>query len=370
MDKKKKIGLIVLLGIIIIMLLLFVGIEYKQKGENKDIDVVNSISIYPVKDSKMIKFYEKVEGYINIYDYKNEEVISTYECQNEECGVCDAYTVCSGATLNDLGKITIFDYNENEVSSSFDGKFNPSKLILFDAINGKKISEYNDIISSYSLKSNSGSTKYIILVNKDNQTAIVDLNDNYLKNYSNKKYVISSYEGQWVSSSSYLTENDMIVTIDNDKYGIERITEDKVLINHDYDEIMLCDIVNYQNSDLYASKYFKARNGNKWSLYSLDKGTRVIENDFNKIYLLSENVIVVYNDGYITFIDYDGNNIINDKIEVSNLFESMPNLPEGISFTYNDNTVEILISDGTNYDNRVISRYEYNLDTNNLSKLS
>lgn len=112
--------------------------------------------------------------------------------------------------------------------------------------------------------------------------------------------------------------------------------EDKVLINHDYDEIMLYDVVSYSSLDLYAGKYFKARIGNKWSLYSLDTGNKDIDKVFDKIYLLDENTIAVYDGEYISFIDYKGNNVSDDKIKVSNLFESMPKLPEGISLTFKD----------------------------------
>lgn len=146
--------------------------------------------------------------------------------------------------------------------------------------------------------------------------------------------------------------------------------EDKVLINHDYDEIMLYDVVSYSSLDLYAGKYFKARIGNKWSLYSLDTGNKDIDKVFDKIYLLDKNTIAVYDGEYISFIDYKGNNVSDDKIKVSNLFESMPKLPEGISLTFKDLVVEISISEGTDYNNRIFSRYSYNLDTKVLEKIS
>lgn len=366
MDKKKSMGLMV--GGVIIILLIVVGVIFDDTKDNDD-DVINNVAIFPIKDGKTIKFYEKIDGSTSVYDYENKDAISVYECVNEECGYCDAYTVCSGAQINDFGKITLFDYNVDEVSISRDGGFNPCKLILFDVLNGKKISEYSDIVSSYSLESGD-STKYVVLVNKNNLTAIIDLNGNYIKDYSNKDYVISSYEGQWISSSSYLVSSDMIVTISNNKYGIEKITEDKLLIEHKYDEIMLTDIVNYESADLYASRYFKARTGNKWSLYSFDTGNKVIDNDFDRIYLLDENTIIIYNDGYILFVDYEGNNVSDEKIKVSNLFEVMPKIPEGISFTVDGEIVKISISEGTNYDELVFSSYEYNLNTKKLEKIS
>lgn len=384
MNKKKIMW--VISGGIMVILLIFVGIFFKLENaiENMDKDIKdnvddtnevnNNVDIFPVKDGRMIKFYKTVEGFYNVYAYENEEVLSTYECVNEECGYCNTYTVCSGSQLkNTLGKITLFDYNINEVSSSQDGSFNPCKLILFDALNGKKISEYDDIVSSYSLDSDYGinaSTKYIILVNKNNLTSIVDLSGNYIKNYSNKEYVISSYEGKFISKSSYLVSSDMIVTINNNKYGIEKISEDKLLIDYKFDEIMLSDIVNYESVDLYSSKYFKARIGDKWSLYSFDTGNKVIDNDFDRIYLLDDNTIVIYNDGYISFIDYEGNKIIDDKIKVSNLFANLPSIPEGIKFTIESEVVKISINEGTNYDDYVSSSYEYNLSTKKLEKIS
>lgn len=107
---------------------------------------------------------------------------------------------------------------------------------------------------------------------------------------------------------------------------------------------------------------------NKWYLFNLD-GTRVIEQGYDKIYLLDESNMAVYDNGYISFVDYTGNLVCDDKIKVSSLFGSMPKNPEGIKFDIFDNIVDIRYEEGTDWDNSKSYHYTYNLDTKILTKV-
>jgi len=335
-----------------------------------------NIDVFPIKTGKTIKFYKRVNGYFHVDDYKNEKEISKYTCTSEECGYCNSYTVCSNISVLGNNLIALYDYDEGEKAYSSNGSYNPSKIILWDVSKGKEVARYNNIISAYRLDDNNGNAKYIILENKNNEINIYDLNGNHIKEVSDEQFVLKSYEGRWIDYASYLVENDMIVTIKNNKQGIKNITKGKTLINHNYDEVVLYDsfVVSrtdyYSLPELYAGKYFKARIGNKWSLYDIKTGEKVINNDYDKIYLLDEKTIAVYNDGYLSFVDYKGNNVSDDKIKILNLFGTMPKNPEGIRFEIGNSTVKISIADGTDNNNYTYYSYEYNLSTKKLTKLS
>jgi len=358
------------------------GVTNENDNNEHDSEQNENIDIFPIKTDKTIKFYKRVDGYFHVDNYKNEKEISKYTCTSEDCGYCNSYTVCSGLSILGHNLIALYDYNAGEKATSSNGSFNPSKIVLWNVIKGKEVARYNDIVSAYKLSlshvSSSTNAKYLVLENKNNQVAIVDLNGNYIKKYSDKKYVISSYEGKWIDESSYLVENDIIVTIKNNKQGIESITKDKIMINHKYDEIVLYDsfvtrtdaAMSDNIPELYADKYFKARLGDKWSLYNIKTGNKVINKDYDRIYLLDEKTIAVYNNGYLSFVDYKGNNVSDDKIEISNFFETMPKNPEGIRFIIGDSIVKISISEGTDISNYTSSSYEYNLKTKKLTKLN
>lgn len=364
--------------------------EHNISCSNKNEENVDSssseqngiISILPIKTEKTIKFYKRINGYSHVDDYKNETEISKYTCTNEECNYCNSYTVCSNLSVLGNNLIALFDYDEGETSRTWidvtTSHLNPVNVILWDVSKGKEIARYNDIISAYKLVDTNGDAKYIILENKNNKINMYDLNGNHIRNTSDEQYVLKSYEGRWIDSFSYLVKNDMIVTIKNNKHGIKNITKDKTLVKHNYDEIVLYDNYTVRTDDsisdnireLYAGKYFKARIGNKWSLYDIKMGKKVINEDYDRIYLLNENTIAVYNDGYLYFVDYKGNKASDVKIKISNLFGTMPKNPEGIRFEVGNSIVNISITEGTDYDNWMNYSYEYNLKTKNLTKLS
>ena len=343
------------------------------------------VSLFPIKIySNIISFYERKDGYYHVDNYKNEKELGRYECTNDSCGYCNSYTVCSnlsGEAMNTNGLIYLYDYNKGETANTA-GSFTPAKIILWDVYNNKAVFTQTNIISALSLSashvSDTSNIKYVILENKNKEKAILDVQGNYIKNYSNKNYVISGYEGQYISGNSYMVESNLIVTIKNGKHGIENIKGNKTVIDHKYDEIVLYDnyVVNTNDSmsdnipELYKDKYFKARTGNKWSLYNIKTGNKVINKEFDRIYLLNENTIVVYNDGYLSFIDYNGNSISGDKIKVSGIVPIMPKSPEGIRFIVSDFTVQISINEGSSYDDIKISKYVYNIETKKVIKIN
>lgn len=395
-EKNKKIIIGISLGIILVLIaiiILFItnkislkliegtpnnsstNNQKNDKNQNEEIDTV-AFKI----DSKTIAFYERKDVVYHIDNYSNETEISKYECTNQFCGYCNAYTVCQGLGMINNNVHALYDYNVNDEVRTSDDSYYPSKIVLWNAIDGKEIASYNDIIETYSLIKNDGTNeiKYIILKNKNNIISLYDTFGNYITDVSKKQYIIAEYEGKRIDESSYLVETDMIVTKKGEKQGIESITGNKTLVNYEYDEIRLHDDFTVRKSDnifssnykLYSGKYFKARNGNKWTLYNLSNGNQVINKEYDKLYLLDEKNIAVYNNGYISFVDYSGNKISNDNIEVSNLFAIMPKNPEGIIFTISDSIVKISISDGTSYKNLVNYSYEYNLETKKVTKIN
>ena len=194
----------------------------------------------------------------------------------------------------------------------------------------------------------------------------------YIRNYSGTQFI---YRTGYNGHDKFNVQKDIIVTIKNGKYRLEKISKDETIISHKYDNIALTDAITVYSSEgaqrnffytdtIYNDKYFKGKIGDKWYLHSLSTGEKVIDKGYDRLYLINENTIAVYENGHISFIDYKGNYISDDKIEVYISSQRFYNSPEGIRFVVKDNIVSIYVDiEGTSQNHE----YEYNLQTKKVT---
>jgi hypothetical protein len=368
MKKRNIIFIIVILLILVGLLIVWL---FRSKGLKNDDNVdapTKVLSIEKDLDSQSLVFYEfiGVDGVPS--DNSEGNLLSTYNCSSKNCW----WQSLVGSDY----VVAIKDYVTNT-----DNGIDESMVVVFwDVYSGKEIAKVQDIVTMYVLNEAdvNPDVKYLVLLDKTDKAYIYDENGNYVREMSNK-FVVRVYEGGFIAQDSYFAENNVIVTIKNNKYGIEKISNDRVLFEHTFDDVRLYDIsVKYTSADgnmtgynahLYSSKYFKAKNGNKWSLYNFNNGSKVIDDVYNNIYLIDENIIAVHKDGYISFIDYTGKSVCDEKIKVENYVGMMPKNPEGIQFTVQNNMVNIVIYEGTDPFDTTYLNYEYNLENNTLKKL-
>lgn len=191
----------------------------------------------------------------------------------------------------------------------------------------------------------------------------------YIKDRNTDKFVIVDTNGNIVKESSstglcdnnipsavclsYSIKDDLLVNKSDNKYGIIRITSDDVVIDYKYDDIKLLN-----------SHYFKVKENDKWYLYSFDTKNKFLSNAFNDIELLTEDILIVGEDGYWKFIYYNGDIALQDKIEIDPQFSYI----YIDNNTNNENIVYIRMFDDEFGHEESPLLYEYDIKKKSLKK--
>ena len=259
----------------------FKNIRYKD-SENNYYETDNSshrLSIdettnYHYKEddkNKEFTFYKltKNEGY---------KQINKYTCKSKECYIYASQ--CTSYMDLDNGRMLLMDGDSS---------------ILYDFNKG--------IIGTYAL-----GVEYIkdYLIVKDIKTekyGIIDTAGKVIKDFKSDSFgenVMPCFNEDTIS-----IDDDLIVEKKNNKYGIIKITKDEIVIEHKFDSIRL-----------HSNKYFKAKLDGKWYLYSLDTKEKVLEEGYKELFMVNDNIMIAEIDKALYIKDYQGNNIIEDKIEV------------------------------------------------------
>ena len=306
----------------------------------------------------------KTSSIINFY--KNNKKIGTYFCKGMECSIIQPTMDFHYTFYREPSKI--YESGKVALTDNLNGNIN---IVIFDIYNNRTYDVHEKLADSYNL-----GDKYMLVKNKDNQFAILNKDYEYVKKYSNKQFLYSS---GYVGNNNFNVEKDMIISIKDNLYGIEKISKNEMIINHKYANIALTDgITVYSTNDnheqdfyytdkLYQNKYFKGKIGNKWYLYDLNTDKKVINKGYDRLYLIDKNTIAVYENGKISFIDYKGNYVTDDKIEVYVSSEKFYQSPEGIRFILNGNIVNIYVDIEKSSQQH---HYEYNLKTKKITKIN
>ena len=357
MEKKKriKILIIVLVGIMMIGLLVGGILLYLNKSNNENTNndnntnntgnVVDNGNITNKDNNGNTKVNDKVsykkEG--NILKFYDESIeLNQYQCEKSDCG--------TGGTYD--GYIAKID---NNIIVIYDGGLDDDnrKIIFFD-VNKGILKTY----TGYSKARSLADSKYIHLMSRDNKKElIVDYMGNVVK--EGKNYKISCYEGCYLALDSYNIEKDYIITVKDNKYGIEKISSDEVLLDNLYEDVSWSDWGAFFASNktdnenngkkCYLEKnYVKVKENNKWYLYDLNNKKKVINTGYEELILIDDNTILVYDNKEIYFINYEGNKVDDNVIKTNGISPAFakPTFKEKFNMYLKDNILDFQICDG------------------------
>ena len=79
-----------------------------------------------------------------------------------------------------------------------------------------------------------------------------------------------------LNTGTYSLEYDLITEKKDKKYGIIKITQDEIVVEHQFDDIRL-----------YNNKYFKAKIDGLWYLYDLNTSTQIIDKGYQELFIVN-----------------------------------------------------------------------------------
>lgn len=341
-----------------------------KKENNKYYKLDDSIVKLIITDTSnyKIEYGEKTEDgkqqYI-FYKFDNNEgykEINRYICEYDDCsdnGIVDIY---GGYTDLEKGKDIIFDGRVVFDNLSV-GKFYWKKVIFYDFEKGIK-NQFNDIVDLIIIRKKGdylpSGVEGFMLRTKDEKYAIIDNDGNYIKELSDKKFTFEKIKIGGNTLVNYSLEDDMIVSIKDNKYGIEKIYSNDNIINHIYDDIKI-----------YDNKLFKAKTNDKYYLYSFETKDKITKG-YDNLYLLDNNILLVKIDDYMYIKDFTGNNLTETSIKLEDNIRSYEFNKEGMFFNKRDDIISISFVYGKDSGNNVAKdkylSYEYNIKTKELTK--
>lgn len=317
--------------------------KYKIVLEN--IKFTSNNSDYRIKEDIIIELNTKNNRNIQVnnllrFDELSSDgsfqTLSEYKCNDDLCMVNAAQQG--------------FQYsNDNpDIVMIYDGNYK----ILYNIRKGTIINTYGS--NSIWLSSNAVASEiegtYIYIQAKDSEKyGIIDVNGNVIKNFVLDKPPFVNFV--YPTTLRYSIENNMLVNIQNGKYGIIEITSDKIIIDYIYDDL-----------DLINKTCFKAKINNKWHVYNISSNQKLIEEGFDNIYYNSDDILIVEKDNTLYIRNYDNKNITNETIKVSK-DDTIQAYTD-----YSDKTIINIHVCSDEYCHEYKERYEYNVNSNKLNK--
>lgn len=319
--------------------------KYKIVLEN--IKFISGNSDYKIKEDITIELNTKnsrnvqVNNLLRFDELSSDgsfQTLSEYKCNDDLCMV----------NVAQQG----FEYsNDNpDIVMIYDGNYK----ILYNIRKGTIINTYGS--NSFWLSSNDVESEnegtYIYIQAKDSEKyGIIDVNGNIIKNFVLDKPPFVSF--LYPRTLRYSVENNMLVNIQNGKYGIIEITSDKIIIDYIYDDL-----------DLINKTYFKAKTNDKWHVYTISSNQKLIQEGFDNIYYNSNDILIVEKDNTLYIRNYDNKNITNETIKVSK-DDTIQAYTD-----YSDKTIINIHVCNDDYCHEYKEKYEFNINTNKLKKIN
>ena len=362
--------------VVIILLLLIVGLgsyfvfnQYISKSENSKGNTKEEVS---KKNSDSKYTFEKTDTG-NIIFYKDGKKYREFDCNGKECdvssivydkdtaliGLCDADD-CNDVELYD-GSYYIYFYNfENDESKSSSGK-----LIIYDIINDESRK-----IDNVSQVTNIQDELSLIKINDEEETnLLIDIEGKINRKIDYESLIFSCNNGCVINYNVLDYDKDYLIYKNSEKYGIQKLSDGSILINPTYDYIRFVTLYTQQNSKLY-SKYFIAKENDKYNLYSTESNSKVTKNGYEDLFFVNEELLLAYSDKEIHFINLKEEELTNETILVESFYSDASITPYdelGISVYVDEkNVCNITIYEGTSQDDAKIYKYAFDLKRHSL----
>lgn len=407
MEKENNKEIIILLIVIIVILavlcILFATgtISFKSNEINEENVNNNSNKNNSVNESDDEKDIDNEKDIINTYllgkdgqnstylntndvieFYKDDELINSYKCNGKKCDILPFQTevifengvytnkrqiigdyiliaVCDTDSCSDISTYggTYFEKQDSETASG--------NVLLYNIKSGI-VKTYNNVSKVLY------ASEKLNLINYSNDSyTIVSYDGKLNSKFDANELILSCYEGCYLNNSSFDYDNNIIVTKNNNKFGIKNLTTGELIVDYKYDNITLTN--NGFPYSYYNKNYFIGQINGKNNIYKINDNNNITNKGYDQIYFLDKNTLLVFNDNQFSFIDLNENKIIDDTIKVNNLYPIYPKNPNGIRIsktnpeTYKEETdiIYMAICEG-DINNYYYHSYSYNLKTKKL----
>ena len=314
--------------------------EEKKKEPKEEKKEPSETILYFYYDGSAIKM---TKNYDDIADKTN--IISKYMCE-ANCNEIATENFNPGIMIN---KKVFIDDN--------------SKMVLFDIEEGKVVGEYglaafwlHDEDSKYT----SDGGRYIMIKALDSDYyGIIDKNGGIIHEFNIGTQKRGGLNNKYPMYTTYYSvEGDYIVNYKDDKFGITKITSNDVVVDYKYDDIKLM-----------GRNYYKVSENNKWYLYSFATKTKVLNDGYDYIIGVYDNIVIVDNDKKIYIKDFSGNNLIDSPIDdtskdIKDIAEVCCGNNPGVTSSLEKNVITISVyKEGSND----ATYYNYDIATKTLA---
>jgi hypothetical protein len=362
----------------------------ETSNENTSVDEVNSTYKYSVNgdDTYLFKFDGERSNFKKFTLYKGNEEIRSYTCEYSQCffkpikdsgSSLDEYGIgnkvliaaCDGVTCDNAG--LAYGYPLGFTSQDHDTPY--GTVILYDILTGNT-DIFNNVKEGIYVRPAEYNAFGINVLEYNDKTYQLVSNDGKINRKVDVELQLSCYEGCHVLSNEV---NDLLPVKKDDKYGLQKLSTGEILLSYEYDDIDVyvssCKSVKTDTFGAYCDSYeylpyFYAKKDGVFNIYNAKTMGRVTNEGYDKIWTLSDKIILVYKDKYLSFKYLDETDVIEDKIFVNNILPGYPKNPTGIMISYNSNsTVKLRICDGTSFEDQQWLEYEFNLDTKELKEI-
>lgn len=327
----------------------------------KDIVVVNTEGkIFSLNDCSEVIFLNKQENYKYEKDserksfifYKYDNVNNVYNQINEyECVAVDCFPYATqhmSFVDNFTGNMLIV----KEVN-------NTNHFVLIDYEDGV-IGTYKNVYYGMYIRGEFNSLDYLIV-----------------ETFKGEKQIISPYDGRVIGNITdyelnpnmkysiaqrfYSIEKNRLVVAKDGKWGVIDMTTGNAVVDLKYEDVKIFDDYRYV-----------AKENGKWYFYEFEGNIKKVETGYDEIIYLTSDMMLVQDGEYIYFKNLEGNNLIDDKIEVFVEYNEFAccAMQSGVRVVVDGSTLDIYVDTVPDEDyNYSVYHYRYNGMNNTLEKL-
>ena len=273
---------------------------------------------YPEKSEYYVKTKTNEEDITYLDIKKSSNVIIEY-CKNEKCGYIDDY-----------GNDYFFPVDEKEK--------NVGEVLLYNVENGK-YDEFDSVDSVWienAIAFLKHKTNKVLKTDEDgNKTFKYEYTMLNLDGFSRKlssEPLMFCYEGCSYMGAFGRFSEDVLVTVKNNKVGVEDIKTGKIIINHKYDNIYS-----------YDENTFVAKYDDLYNVYDSKTGATLFKGEYEIVSKIDNETYFVLNKHKFQVLNDKEQVISKNYFEVKEVCDFEPKVVDGFSIYQEDGMYEISV---------------------------